>query len=67
MGESRVQRIKEFHEENDTKVVGLREGSWLRIENTRVYLQGHTGAKIFIKGKNSLDFKTNSRLDFLLK
>ena len=35
MGETREQRIAEFHEENDPPVVGLREGAWLRVDGER--------------------------------
>lgn len=65
-GETREQRIKEFHEENDNIVIGLREGAWLKIENTKIFLKGLTGAKIFQKGKKPINYKTNSYLDFLL-
>jgi dipeptidase E len=41
MGETREQRIKEFHEENDTPVLGLREGSWLRIIDDSILLKGN--------------------------
>ena len=33
MGETREVRLREFHEENETPVVGIREGSMLRVEN----------------------------------
>lgn len=65
-GETREQRIKEFHEENDAPVLGLREGSWLRIEDKKVHLKGLTGAKVFQKEKKPLEFKPNSSLYFLL-
>lgn len=64
--ETREQRIKEFHEENNTVVVGLREGAWLRIENNKIHLKGLAGAKIFQKGKESIEYKPNSFLDFLV-
>jgi dipeptidase E len=47
MGETREQRLKEFHEENDTVVVGLREGAWIRVEGGRATLGGANGARIF--------------------
>lgn len=31
-GETRAERIAEFHEENDVAVLGLREGTWLRVD-----------------------------------
>ena len=36
MGETRETRIREFHEENDFPAIGLREGSMLRIEGSRL-------------------------------
>ena len=50
MGETREERIVQFLEENDTPVVGLREGAMLRIEHGNTILRGSTGARIFRKG-----------------
>ncbi len=51
MGETRETRIKEYHEENATPVIGLREGAWLHIDGAKTYLQGTSGAKLFRRGK----------------
>src|SRR4051812_24735023 len=45
MGETREERILQFHEENDTPVVGLREGAWIAVENGSARLKGLTGAR----------------------
>lgn len=47
MGETRETRIKEFHHFNDQAVVGLREGSWIRLENGEMELKGPHTARIF--------------------
>ena len=50
MGETQEERILQFLEENDTPVVGLREGAWLLVEGDSVMLKGSTGARIFRRG-----------------
>jgi dipeptidase E len=65
-GETREQRINEFYEMNNTIVVGLREGAWLRFEGTSVVLGGINGARIFKKNKVPAEYKTGAGLDFLL-
>lgn len=46
-GETRELRIREFLEENDRVVVGLREGSMVRVEGRQARLEGNTGARLF--------------------
>jgi dipeptidase E len=48
MGETRETRIREFHEENDTPVLGIREGGWLRVSGTTIVLEG--SARLFRRG-----------------
>ncbi len=65
-GETREQRINEFHEMNDKIVVGLREGGILRVEGSSVALKGINGARIFRKGQVPTEHKPGDKLDFLL-
>jgi dipeptidase E len=55
-GETRDDRIREFHEMNDTPVVGLWEGGILRIEAGQVKLIG-APATIFRKGVEPVEVK----------
>jgi dipeptidase E len=60
MGETRDDRIKEFHQANDTPVIGLREGAFLKIddeyfESQKMFLGGNNGAKFFFAGKDPVD------------
>ena len=48
-GETRETRIKEFHKFNDIPVIGLREGSWLRITDDQIELKGNLTARVFLK------------------
>jgi dipeptidase E len=66
MGETREQRIAEFHEENDTPVVGLREGAWLLNEGQTLIVQGTSGARVFVKGQAPSEYAAGARLDFLI-
>ena len=55
MGETREARIREFHEENDTPVVGLREGAILRVDGESVLLKGVAGARVFRRGQEPVE------------
>ena len=64
-GETREERILQFHEECDTPVVGLREGAMVRIENGVTILKGTSGARIFRKGVEPIEVTPGARLDDL--
>ena len=49
MGETREERIAQFHEENVTPVIGLREGTALLCETGQTTLLGIRTARIFLK------------------
>ncbi len=66
MGETREERIIQFLEENDTPVVGLREGAMLRIEHGHTILRGSSGARIFRKGVEPVEISPGTALDDLL-
>jgi dipeptidase E len=65
-GETREQRIREFHEMNETPVLGLREPAFLRIDDGRGDLLGKAGARLFRKGRAPVELATGHRLDDLL-
>ncbi len=67
MGETREQRIREYHEEQSRPVVGLREGCWLTVEGREVHLGGTTGARVFRQGREPEEHKPPARLDALLR
>jgi dipeptidase E len=67
MGETREKRIEEFLEENDTPVLGLREGALARCENGRITLKGSTGARIFRKGLDPVETLPGDELEQLLR
>ncbi|GGX21552.1 dipeptidase PepE [Aquimarina muelleri] len=64
-GETRETRIKEFHNLNSQPVVGLREGSWLRVYKDDIVLRGNLTARIFEKNKAPYELQTNSSLSEL--
>ncbi len=63
MGETREERILQFLEENDTPVVGLREGAMVRLEDGVAILKGSTGARIFRKGAPPFEVQPGARID----
>jgi dipeptidase E len=63
MGETREERIIQFLEDNETPVVGLREGAILRVEDNSITLKGSTGARIFRRGQPPLEVVPGEKLD----
>lgn len=66
MGETREQRINEFHFFNSQPVVGLREGSALRVHGNNVSIYGKLNVRLFQKGKPAEELKPDTDLSFLL-
>ncbi len=66
MGETQEERIVQFLEENETPVVGIREGAWMLIENGAVTLKGETGARIFRRSQAPVDVKTGAEISGLV-
>lgn len=48
-GETREDRIKEFHILNDVPVLGLREGTLLVVDDDRATLKGIVNARLFTR------------------
>ena len=65
MGETRETRIKEFHQFNETPVLGLREGSWLKVDGEQITLKGNLPARLFLKGLEAKELPVNSDLSLL--
>jgi dipeptidase E len=66
MGETREERIREFHEENEAAVLGLREGSWLEVEGARGFLRGPRPARLFRRGEDPRELAPGAPIDDLL-
>jgi dipeptidase E len=67
-GETREQRIEEFLEINpEVYVVGLREGTMLRVEDEQIRLIGNRKARIFKKESSPVELGSDDDFDFLLK
>lgn len=67
MGETQEERILQFLEENETPVVGMREGAWLLVENDSVKLKGASGARIFRRDRSPVEAIPISEISELVK
>ena len=64
MGETRETRIKEFHTQQTTPVVGLREGSWLQVTGDEIRLKGTLPARIFQQDKKPFEVASGTVIDY---
>ncbi len=65
-GEDRPQRIGEFLDENDVPVLGLREGSWLRVSGATASIGGTAGGRLFSRGAAPREVPPGSDVSALL-
>lgn len=66
VGETRVERLQEFLEENDVTVLGLREPSWVLVNDDRMTLHGDGGAVLFRRGSEPESVPPGSDVSSLL-
>ncbi len=61
--ETRDERIREFHELNSEPVIGLREGSMLRVIGSEIVLVGEPGGKLFRRGQPPLEIEAGAHIE----
>lgn len=66
MGETRETRIREYLEENDRVVIGLREGAMIRVRGEGATLLGSSGARVFRRGRDPEERAAGADLSDLL-
>ncbi|WP_347373006.1 dipeptidase PepE [Aequorivita sp. Q41] len=60
MGETRETRINEFHTQSTVPVVGLREGSWVRVHGEKNILKGGLQARVFEQGRKAYEVENGT-------
>jgi dipeptidase E len=67
MGETRDERLGEFvHVNPGVRVIGIREGTMLRVEGEEIKLLGDKPARVFLHGRAPYDVGAQDSLRFLL-
>jgi dipeptidase E len=67
MGETRDERLTEFtHVNPGVRVIGIREGTMLRVEGDEMTLIGSKPARLFVKGEEPRDMAPEESFSFLL-
>jgi len=66
MGETQEERILQYLEENEAPVVGLREGSMLRVDEDSITLEGRAAARVFRKGHPPMEVGPGGGLERVL-
>jgi len=68
MGETRDERLAEFVQANPgVWVIGIREGTMLRLEGRTIRLIGDKPARLFLKGEEPRNIPPTDSYDFLLR
>jgi dipeptidase E len=62
----REYRIKEYHEENDTPVIGLRDEAHIEVRGDHATVQGANLVKLFQQNQMPMEMTPGQSLDFLL-
>jgi dipeptidase E len=65
-GEAQEQRIEEFLTVNDVPVLGLREGSWLRVSAGAAAIGGTAGARLFTRDADPRELPSGTDVSSLL-
>lgn len=63
-GETRETRIKEFHTQHAIPVIGLREGSWIRVQGETITTEGLFSSRIFEQGRDAYEVAPGKQLLF---
>jgi dipeptidase E len=64
--ETRQRRISEFLDENDVPVLGMREGTWLRVSAAAAAIGGVTGCRLFRRAADAQELPAGSDVSALL-
>jgi dipeptidase E len=63
MGETREERLLQYLEENETPVVAIREGSYLRVQDGEIWLKGSRPARIFRRGQPPFEIAPPTKVE----
>jgi len=66
-GETRERQIAGFLDENDVPVLGLPEGTWLRVSDGAAAIGGVTGCRLFRRGATAQELPAGSDVSALFR
>jgi dipeptidase E len=66
MGETREERLRQYLEENEIPVIGLREGSLLWVDGEKITLGGEKTARVFRRGKEPFEIEPGALVNAVL-